>query len=204
MFHKTLAPLETITMKSVWENNVSSRTKIPETELVLALQRRDKKALEYLYDHYSETLYGVIFQVLQNDNLAEDVLQESFVKIWKNIASYQKEKGRLFTWLLRIARNSAIDKLRSKHQKVSRLSLDSPLSSHVQTQSETIPIDRIGIKDLLVNMKPEHKQLIDLIYFKGFSQSETAKHLDIPLGTVKSRTRLALNFLRKVLKQEQI
>ena len=198
MFRDTHTPIAPLTMKSTWENDFSSSERISEDELVKALKRRDKKALEYLYDHYSETLYGVIFQVLQNDKLAEDVLQESFVKIWKNIEHYQKEKGRLFTWLLRIARNSAIDKLRSKHQKVNRLSLDSALSVKFQPETETIPIDRIGLRDLFVNMKPEHKQLIEF-YKKKPSDNYIRKNIFLfVVKNIKSQYNNNLPFTIKI------
>ncbi|MEL6254127.1 MAG: sigma-70 family RNA polymerase sigma factor [Bacteroidota bacterium] len=175
-----------------------------EQELVVALKRKERKALEYLYDHYSDALYGVILQIIQNDALAEDALQESFVKIWKKIESYDQSKGRLFTWLLRISRNTAIDLLRSKHHKVAKFALDSPLSITEKVQTESIPTDHIGLGDLLIHMKQEQRILMEFIYFKGYSQSETAKHLNIPLGTVKTRTRLALNYLRSIVKQEKI
>ena len=191
-------------MRPATENQPFHSAISSEQELVAALKRKERKALEYLYDHYSEALYGVIFQIIQNDPLAEDALQESFVKIWKKIESYDQSKGRLFTWLLRISRNTAIDLLRSKHQKVAKYELDSPLSQSEKIQTESIATDHIGLGDLLTHMKQEHRILMEYIYFKGYSQSETAKHLNIPLGTVKTRTRLALNYLRSIVKQEKL
>ncbi|MDW3649594.1 MAG: sigma-70 family RNA polymerase sigma factor [Bacteroidia bacterium] len=191
-------------MRPAQENQPFHSASSSEQELVAALKRKERKALEYLYDHYSDALYGVIFQIIQNDPLAEDALQESFLKIWKKIESYDQSKGRLFTWLLRISRNTAIDLLRSKHQKVAKFTLDSPLSKTEKVQTESIPTDLIGLGDLLLHMKQEQRILMEYIYFKGYSQSETAKHLNIPLGTVKTRTRLALNYLRSIVKQEKI
>ena len=191
-------------MRPATENQPFHSAISSEQELVAALKRKERKALEYLYDHYSDALYGVIFQITQNDPLAEDALQESFLKIWKKIESYDQSKGRLFTWLLRISRNTAIDLLRSKHQKVSKFALDSPLSHAEKIQTESIPTDHIGLGDLLTHMKQEQRILMEYIYFKGYSQSETAKHLNIPLGTVKTRTRLALNYLRSIVKQEKL
>ncbi|MEM8889654.1 MAG: sigma-70 family RNA polymerase sigma factor [Bacteroidota bacterium] len=191
-------------MRPAAENQPFHSAISSEQELVAALKRKERKALEYLYDHYSDALYGVIFQIIQNDPLAEDALQESFVKIWKKIESYDQGKGRLFTWLLRISRNTAIDLLRSKHQKVAKYELDSPLSQSEKIQTDSIPTDHIGLGDLLIHMKQEQRILMEYIYFKGYSQSETAKHLNIPLGTVKTRTRLALNYLRSIVKQEKL
>lgn len=191
-------------MKPAKENSAFHNALCSEQELISALKRKERKALEYLYDNYSDALYGVIFQIVQNEALAEDVLQESFIKIWKKIENYDQSKGRLFTWLLCISRNTAKDLLRSKHQKVSKTTLDAPLVIKEKIQTESISTDLIGLGDLLRQMKQEQRILVELIYFKGYSQSETAKHLDIPLGTVKTRTRRALAYLRSIVKQEKI
>ncbi len=90
------------------------KTIIPEDELVALLKSGAANAMGILYDNYSGALYGVIVRIVEKEDAAEDVLQEVFIKIWKNISSYEPTKGRLYTWLVNIARNSAIDSLRVK------------------------------------------------------------------------------------------
>lgn len=89
-----------------------------EQELVQGLRNHDQTIFGYLYDHYSPALYGVVLKVLNDETTASDVLQEVFLKIWRGIDKYDTEKGRLFTWMLNIARNTAIDALRSKAHKL--------------------------------------------------------------------------------------
>src|SRR4051812_8907071 len=93
---------------------IAKRITISEDELVSGLKSRNKSSLDYLYDHYSSALYGVISRVLRNEDVAEEVLQDAFLRIWDRIENYDPAKGRLFTWMLNIARNLAIDKTRSK------------------------------------------------------------------------------------------
>ncbi|HNP49634.1 MAG TPA: sigma-70 family RNA polymerase sigma factor, partial [Bacteroidia bacterium] len=90
------------------------RIKITEEELIRLLSNREEKGIEILYDNYSAALYGVIHRIVQQDEIAEDVLQETFLKIWNNFGQYDSAKGRLFSWMINIARNASIDKVRSK------------------------------------------------------------------------------------------
>lgn len=162
------------------------------------LTGRNREAMEILYDNYASALFGVIHRIIQNDEIAEDVLQEAFLKIWNNFSMYDKTKGRLFTWMMNIARNLSIDKIRSKEFK--RELKNQPLHDSVYlAESEEQAVynpDTIGIKELVRALEPEYKQIIDLIYFGGFSQSEVAEKLNLPLGTVKTRSRAALIKLR--------
>jgi RNA polymerase sigma factor (sigma-70 family) len=173
--------------------------KIEEEELVRLLTQQDRKAIEILYDNYSTALYGVIHRIVQSDEIAEDLLQETFVKIWKSFSMYNASKGRLFTWIMNIARNLAIDKVRSKDfvNSSKNQSLDN-IVSFVEMQNNHAPNpDTIGVKELLEKLTPEQRSIIDLLYFKGYTQTEVAEKLNMPLGTVKTRTRLAINTLRK-------
>ena len=174
---------------------------VPETALVLRLKQQDKAALGELYDRYSAALFGVVQKIVRSDEVAEDVLQEAFMKIWKKINTFDEEKGRLFTWLLNITRNTAIDKLRSKAFKNTEKTqeIDQEQMNRGSLSTET-PTDQIGLKEIVERLDPKQKVIIDSIYFKGLSQSETAKALDIPLGTVKTRVKLAMNVLRDIYK----
>ena len=120
------------------------------------------------------------------------------MKIWRSMDSYNKEKGTLFTWMLNIARNTSIDALRSKSKKQPPLKIENNelLVDHYNNTS--MNTDTIGVKSVVAKLKPEHKDLIDLVYFGGYTQEEIAQKTNIPLGTVKTRIRLALTELRKM------
>lgn len=174
-----------------------------EFELVQGLKARDQKVFSYLYDHYSPALYGVAVKVLNDENIAGDVLQEVFMKIWRNIDRYNEEKGRLFTWMLNITRNTAIDMLRSKahklDQKIQEISNDVHLyAGHLTVYQST---DHLGLSKVLEKLNKEQRIIIDLAYYKGCTQEEISRLLDIPLGTVKTRMRNAIIQLRNLLKQ---
>lgn len=175
--------------------------KYSEEELVALLQRQDKQAFSYLYDNYAAALNNVIFRMVEDMALSEDILQETFVKIWHNFNQYDPSKGRLFTWMLNLTRNLTIDTLRSKgYKKQSKISGDENSVNNLQDTSSTIlKFDSLGIRKQLANLKPEQRIIIDMAYFNGFTQDEIAKELDIPLGTVKTRMRTAILELRKML-----
>ena len=169
-----------------------------EHELIASLRGRDDQAFGYLYEHYSGALYGIIKQIVGDTELSSDVMQEAFVNIWKRIDSYDESKGRLFTWMLNIARNAAIDKTRSKAFQQSQR-----LQSLSEGESVQIPVrpgtDDYGLKRVLQKLKEEQRLLIDLSYYQGFTHDQIAKALDMPLGTVKTRIRSALTQLRALL-----
>ncbi len=148
---------------------------------------------------YSGALLGVISRIVQPIELAEDLLQETFVKIWNSAASYDPAKGRLFTWMMNVARNLSIDKLRSKEFKNS--SKNQELENNVDFIDEQKKVsfnaDVLGLKDMVTQLKPEFKQVLDLVYFGGYTHAEAAEELNLPLGTVKTRVRMAILELRK-------
>lgn len=166
------------------------------------LKARNEKALRALYDHYSAALYGVIFRIVNDKETAEDVLQESFVKIWNNASFYDASRGRLYTWLLNIARNSAIDKTRSKgfRNEGQVRSIEDFVYNVDKQHNHATATDHIGLKKVVESLKPEQQQLIDLLYFGGYTQTEAAEELGIPLGTVKTRVKAAITRLRELLK----
>ncbi|MCW3088223.1 MAG: sigma-70 family polymerase sigma factor [Sediminibacterium sp.] len=173
--------------------------KYDEPELVLLLRQRSQHVFSYLYDHYSGALHSVIMNIVNEEELANDVLQEVFVKIWKQIGSYDSSRGRLFTWMLNIARNASIDTVRSKSYR--NQSQNRELTEDVYTaggNSET-KIDQIGLRKVVHRLKEEYRVLVELSYFQGYTQDEIAKMLSIPLGTVKTRLRTALIQLREII-----
>ena len=171
-------------------------------ELLPLLLRKEERAFTQLYDMYSKSLFSIITNLISDREEAEDVLQEVFVKIWKNIETYNQSKGRLYTWMLNITRNTAIDKLRSKGFNNSKKNLSSDNFVHLLDDSNKLTnrIDSIGLRDFVNKLKPKCIQLIDLLFFKGFTQQEASEELEIPLGTVKTQNRMCMNDLRKFLK----
>jgi len=172
---------------------------LSEDELVLALKNREKIAVEALYDMYSTSLYGVISRIVIDTATAEDVLQDTFVKIWHSFPSYSTEKGRLFTWMVNIARNLAIDKIRSKDFKNQNKNqeLENNVTFIDEQRNTVYKPELLGIKELVETLKPEQKLILELVYFKGYTHVEAAEKLGIPLGTIKTRLRMAILQLRK-------
>lgn len=171
-----------------------------ENELVDLLQQRNEKAYTYLYDNYSGALYGIIHSIISDTETANDVLQEVFINIWSKIESYDPAKGRLFTWMLNIARNAAIDKIRSKGFRDSLK--NQPISENVDISggSASYPvITDVGLRKVIGKLKEEQRTLLDLSYFMGYTHEEIAKAMNIPLGTVKTRIRSALIQLRTLI-----
>ncbi len=177
--------------------------KYNEDELVALLQGHDKQAFSYLYDNYAPALNNIIYRMVDDVTLTEDILQEAFVKIWLNFTSYDKSKGRLFTWMLNLTRNLTIDMLRSKgYKKQSKISADENSVNNIQDSSFSISkFDSMGIQKQLANLKPEQRLIIDMAYFNGYTQDEIAKEVGIPLGTVKTRMRTAIIELRKIVQK---
>lgn len=176
-----------------------------ESTIVALLQQRDKEAIELLYEHYSAALYGIILRIVPSEVLAQEVLQDVFMKVWNNAEKYDADKGRLFTWLAQIARNAAKDALRSRRHKQDNKT-DS-LADNVGNDSSLSHNPRIadsGLRTVIDGLDKKYREIIDLLYFQGYSHSEAAKELDIPIGTLKSRTRKAILELRKLLGNELI
>ncbi len=177
---------------------MGKKIKIEEEKLVKMLAERQEKSLEILYDNYSAAMYGVIHRIVQNDALAEDLLQDAFVKIWNNFLQYDSSKGRLFTWMINICRNLSIDKVRSKDftNQNKNQDIEKIVSFEETLTTASYNPDTIGIKEIVRKLDPEYRKIIDLLFFEGYSQSEAAEKLNIPLGTVKTRSRAALQKLK--------
>lgn len=174
---------------------------LPEDVLIDLLRSGEKSGLTYLYDHYSGALYGVILRIVQSEDIADEVLQDVFLKIWNRIASYDSSKGKLFTWMINIARNQAIDRMRSKESSQGKKTtrMDKVVSRVENSDFIEQSIDGIGVRDLLKNLSAEQKFIVEHLYLKGYTQSEVAEEFGIPLGTVKTRLRLAMQELRSLL-----
>ncbi len=173
-------------------------------ELVVMIKNRNQQAFAYLYDNYSKAIFGVIHNIVANTEEAEDVLQNTFVKIWNNFDSYDTTKGRLYTWMLNIARNMAIDCTRSKYEKNKHKIQNSTDDVYVlnNVYADVNTTDTIGLKAVVNNLKEDYKTIIQLAYYKGYTQAEIAEELNIPLGTVKTKVRNALLKLRELSKEK--
>lgn len=165
----------------------------------MLLQTRQESAFEYLYDSYSSALYGVLIAVLRDNDQANDLLQEVFVKIWRKIDTYESSRGRLFTWMLNIARNSAIDFIRSREHKDASQNQELSESVYNSVADTSSSEDYIGLQALVGTLKEDFRVLIDLAYYKGYTHEEIAAELGIPTGTVKTRLRAAILQLRKLM-----
>ncbi|TAJ53971.1 MAG: sigma-70 family RNA polymerase sigma factor [Chitinophagaceae bacterium] len=174
--------------------------KYTEPELVQLLRQRSQSAFAYLYDNYSGALLSIILTIVNEEELANDVLQEVFVKIWKQIESYDSNKGRLFTWMLNIARNASIDTVRSKSFQNSRQNRELTEDVYAAGGTSETRTDQIGLRKMVHSLKEEYRVLVELSYFQGYTQDEIANMLTIPLGTVKTRLRAALTQLREIIK----
>ena len=176
----------------------------PGRNLLEGVCRSDQSAIASLYDQYSTALFGVIIRIVRDEARSEEALQDTFVKIWRNAASYDASKGRVFTWMLNIARNTALDVVRSADFRNS--AKVRPIESHVyRTGSNDLgdKMDQIGVDKILQTLPPEQREVIDMAYYQGWTQQEIADRTGTPLGTVKSRTRAAFCQLREALKEHR-
>ncbi len=171
-----------------------------ESLLIKRVRDQDQKALYLLYDKYSAALFGVILRICRNRSMAEDILQETFVKIWKNISSYDSSKGRFYTWAYRIAKNTSLNALR----KNDILIQTDDLSVYKNTGSDESQPNYAQLNGALKKLEPHHQKAISLVYFRGYTHQEAHEEMGVPLGTFKSYIRQALQSLRKSYGQEFI
>ncbi|ULC60509.1 RNA polymerase sigma factor [Flaviramulus sp. BrNp1-15] len=168
-----------------------------EKEIVALLQKSDKKAISLLYENYADALYGVIKKVITDEDTAQDVLQETFVKIWRYSKKYDSSKAKLFTWLYRIAYNTAIDKVRSLKNKNGK-EVQIETSAVYKVSSGELNQDVLDIKKHLSSLDEKYQIVINALFFEGMTQQEASDELDIPLGTIKSRLKIGLRELKKI------
>ena len=181
---------------------------------LLLLQRivaRDTAALADLYDRHNRLLFGLILRIVRDRAEAEDILQEVFVRVWTRAESYDPQLGRPTPWLVRLAHNRAIDRLRARRtrhdDRVSALGESTadtpPCASDIRTpESDVLEAERRGtVTDALSSLPTEHRRLIEAAFFDGYTHSELAKHFGLPLGTVKTRIRAGMIAMRQRLEQ---
>ena len=163
--------------------------------LIEKIKQQNSQAFSQLYDRYAAPLYGMILHIVQDKDVADDVLQESFIKIWKNISKWDEHRSSLFTWMYTIARNQSLDAWRRvSNRKIQPL--DASLESIKGESLDTIQ-DRSEVLNLLSSLDPKYRLVVDCLFIKGMSQREMADETGIPLGTIKSRLAKALSLLKQ-------
>ncbi len=171
-------------------------------QILKGLRSRDQEALRALYKSHGGAINGIISRMITDPNIAKEALQDCFLRIWQKIELYDKTKGRLFTWMAQIARNIARDKLKSKeNNKRSKTdSIENIVGINESSElSVTMKDEDIGVRGLKDLLRKEEGIIIDYLYFKGYNQRELSEKLDIPIGTIKTRLRMAISNLRKHL-----
>jgi RNA polymerase sigma-70 factor (ECF subfamily) len=174
-----------------------------DVELVRRLQQRDPQALGELYDRYGRIAYSLIYRVVRDAGIAEDLVQETFLRVWNRVAGFDGDRGALGGWLLAVARNRAIDYLRSTAGRM-RNALELEEAEHpslyLDLEREVLDSDRARrLRKALEKLNPNQRSAIELAYFEGLSQTEMAERMGQPLGTVKTWVRAALKNLREEL-----
>jgi RNA polymerase sigma factor (sigma-70 family) len=190
-------PLEDV--KSISRKR-SKKLRLSEDMLVAGLKNNDDIAMSALYQMYSDSLYKVISTIVVIEEVAQDLLQETFIKIWKSFGMYDASKGRLYTWMARLARNLSIDYLRSSNYRNSSVSEDlAEVTQQVDQTFQTVyNPELIGVKDMTLILNPDQKSALELVYFKGYTHVQAAEELNITLGILRSRLQSSITELRKV------
>lgn len=178
-------------------------------QLMYRVAMAEKEALEALYTRYSSSVYSLAMFMLKQEALAEEVTQDIFLNIWTKASSYKAERGEPKSWIMSVAHHRIVDVIRSRRRTQNVTDpgaydrLETLPSSRISTEEEVERrIEREYILEALDTLPPEQREVIMLAYFEGYSQSEMAKILNQPLGTVKTRVRLAMKKLRVALEGE--
>jgi RNA polymerase sigma-70 factor (ECF subfamily) len=178
-------------------------------EVARRLKARDPHAMSDLYDRYGRLTYSVIYRMVRNPGAAEDLVQETFLRVWNRVQSFDQERGALGPWVLTVARHRAIDYLRSIDGRMSAGSLELDRLEHpalfINFENSALTIDRSRrIQAACQKLSPNQRMVIELAYFEGLSQTEMAERMKQPLGTVKTWVRSALKALRAELSEAAV
>lgn len=191
----------------------TTATPLPRTDtpddyvLIAAIAEGDSSALEALYDRYSSVVYRMALRMLKNRELAEEVVQEVFWRVWRRSASFDVERGRVAQWLFGIAHNLCIDELRRMRARPTQIyeDVDHPVIQQLADEQTDVPEaawtfeQQRVIRDALDHLPEAQRQAVELAYFGGLSHQEIATKLNRPLGTIKTRVRLGLQKLGTLL-----
>ncbi|WP_298516326.1 sigma-70 family RNA polymerase sigma factor [uncultured Kordia sp.] len=169
-----------------------------DTIYIERFQNRDENALSKLYDKYSGAIYGVILRMCRNEEAAQEILQETFMKAWDKSHLYDASKGKFYTWLYRIARNTTLNFLR----KDEKLIQTEDLSVYKDEGEEEGETSYVELKGALAKLDAHHQKALKLLYFNGLTHREAHEEMGVPLGTFKSYVRQAILKLRDVYTKE--
>lgn len=164
--------------------------------IVDLIRKRDEKGISLLYDQYAYALLGISYRIVGDKQIAEDVLNKSFLKIWDNIGKYDEKKGALFTWMSRIVKNSSLDARRAK-SFVQTNKTDSLTNSAYYLEATKSSTAKLDTDKLLTGLDDKYKVILEYLYLRGYTQKELSDELEIPIGTVKTRLKKAIDILRK-------
>ncbi|HMP29818.1 MAG TPA: sigma-70 family RNA polymerase sigma factor [Saprospiraceae bacterium] len=171
--------------------------KIDTQSIISKIKNKDEHGMSYLLKAYGNAIYTIINKIVTNQEDAEEVMQTTFLKIWNQAESFDDSKASLFTWMGHIAKNTAIDKLRSKGVRNSKNTASlSDKEYNLGSLDTNVDFD---IKSIARKLPEKYRLLIEKMYIEGYTQQEISDHYDIPLGTVKTRLRESINLLRKEL-----
>ncbi|NND14839.1 MAG: sigma-70 family RNA polymerase sigma factor [Eudoraea sp.] len=168
-----------------------------ESHIVRQLRNKESGAMEFIYDNYADTFYGILLQILRDEGHAQDCLQDAMVKIWKNGNKYNADRGRLYTWMLTIVRRTAFDFMKSKNIKIRDKIQNISDVVYDKESDDKITPEHLDLRKYLGKLETKYAEVLDLVFFKGMTRDEASQHLDIPIGTVKTRLRIALREMRK-------
>lgn len=184
----------------------SRKLRLSEDKLVEGLKNMDGTAMSALYRMYSDSLYRVISTIVVIEEVAQDLLQETFIKIWKSFKQYDPGKGRLYTWMARLARNISIDYLRSVNYR--NYTVSTNLSESTQQIDQKFQVsynpELIGVKDMTNILNEDQRLALDLIYFKGYTHVQAAEELNITVGILRSRLQSSITELRRTFNREYV
>ncbi len=173
-----------------------------EQEIILMIRNRNQNGLSHFYHRYAQPLMGIIGRIIKETVIAEEVLQQTLLKVWNKIDTYDPNKSALFTWSSIIARNTALDKVRLAGYQY-RKNQEEIDDHHLTQITEQASGDKIDAHKLLSKLDSKHRILVEKMYLHGYSQKAISEEMNIPLGTVKTRLRSAILILRQELKNEK-
>lgn len=195
---------------SMYRSLVERSSPAEERDLMRRIAEQDEAALAALYDRYSSLLFGLVLRIVKERQEAEDLLQDVFLQVWEKAPSFDHNRGHLYGWLVTLARNRSIDRIRQmqslnrRHRKLEEgTALEEPLQQNAHNPfSLVVALEQAStVQAALQQLPQEQRDVILLAYFGGYSQSEVSKHLNVPLGTVKTRTRQGMLKLHTILRE---